>query len=38
VIQWIEPFDDDTIVIKTKNKLKEFKWSEIKETELYGQL
>lgn len=35
VVQWIEPLENDTIIIKTNVSTKEFKWSEIKDKELY---
>lgn len=35
IIQWLEPLDNDKIVIRTQNSSKEFYWYEIKELELY---
>jgi hypothetical protein len=35
VVQWIEPLENDTIIIKTNSSTKEFKWSEIKDKELF---
>lgn len=36
VIQWIEPLDNDKIVIRTKNSDKQFHWHEIKDFNLHS--